>query len=58
LRAVFLYPKGGELSDVSASRAAELTAKVFAAEVKPKQNKKFFTAWILSVFCPTRFDIL
>ena len=56
-RAVFLYPKVGVLSDVSASRAAELTAKVFAAGVKPKQIKKIITAWILSVFCPTRFDI-
>ncbi|MBQ1600653.1 MAG: hypothetical protein II083_00430 [Ruminococcus sp.] len=42
MRAVFLYPKGGELSGVSASRAAELTAKGFAAEVKPKQNKKIY----------------
>ena len=58
LRAVFLYPKGGELSDVSASRAMKLTAKGFAAGVKANQNKKFITAWILSVFCPTRFDIL
>ena len=49
--------KKGEVLDVSEQRAKELTAKGFAAEVKPKQNKKFFTAWILSVFCPTRFDI-
>ena len=50
--------KKGKVLDASEQRAKELTAKGFAAEVKPKQNKKFITAWILSVFCPTRFDIL
>ena len=34
--------KKGKVLDASEQRAKELTAKGFAAEVKPKQNKKIY----------------